>query len=138
MDTGVTESTRLKEAASLAKNEKDLIVILLWDELLVNLGLHYDSEADKIVGFEDWSTVRSDKYADHALVFMIRSIETGDNLPVCFNFCDAVTKSDQLQYCIKEVVKAVQDAGFNVVASVCDGASTNDAAIKQMIMYLQF
>ena len=135
MDTGVTDSTRqrLKEAASAAKSEKELAVILMWDVFLLNLYIHYDEEADKIVGFENWGRVRTDRYADHALVFTFISIETGNNLPISFNFCDGTTKSDQLQCCIKEVVKALKDAGFKVVASVCDDASTNESAINQMI-----
>ena len=71
--------------------------------------------------------------ADHALVFMLRSAESGDVLPIAFNFCDSQTRSVELQCCIKEVVKAVKDAGLNLVASICDGASTNDKAIKTLI-----
>ena len=135
MDTGITDSTRqrLKEAVLMAKSEKELTVVLMWDELLLGLGLEYNEKADKIVGFEDWGSLRTDRFADHALVFMIRSIESGDNLPVSFNFCDSLTKSTQLQFCIKEVVLALKDAGFNVITTVCDGAKTNESAINQLI-----
>ena len=135
MDTGVNETTkhRLKEFANMCLTEQDKVMFLLWDELLLSTGLHYDKNADKIVGFEDFGTVRNGKVADHSLVFMLRSAASGDVLPIAFNFCDSQTKSSQLQSCIKEVVKAVKDAGLNVVASICDGATTNDSAIKTMI-----
>ena len=55
MDTGVSEDTkkRLAEAGKLAKTNKQKAVILMWDELLLGLGLPYDAKNDKIVGFED-------------------------------------------------------------------------------------
>ena len=134
-DTGVNAATikRLQEAAKLCTTEQEKVMLLLWDELLLSTGLQYDNDTDKIVGFEDFGNVRSDQFADRALAFMLHSVQSGDSLPICFSLSDGQTKSVQLQCCIKEVVKAVKDAGFTIIASVCDGTRTNESAINTMI-----
>lgn len=131
MDTGVTMKARarLKMFADSTTTEKEKAVFLMWDELLLGLGLHYDPVIDKIVGFEDWGNVRTDKFADHGLVFMLRFIDSGNIIPISFNFCDRQTTT-QLLYSIKEVVAAIKDAVLNLVATVCDGGSSIQAAIK--------
>ena len=135
MDTGVTDDTRkrLAEAMKVCKTEKDKVSIIMWDEVFLGLGLHYDKATDKVVGFEDWGTVRTEKYVDHSLVFIMRMVESGDKIPLTFNFCNGQTTTAQLLCCIKEVIIAVKEAGFTVVASVCDGGSSNQAAINTLI-----
>ena len=105
----------------------------MWDELLLGLGLHYDAKNDKIVGFEDWGNVRAENYSDHSLVFMMRLVKAGDKMPIGFNFCEKTTKAPQLLFCMKEVIKLVRDAGFDIVATVCDGSSCNRSAVKTLI-----
>ena len=61
---------------------------------------------------------------------MLRGIKTGWKIPVAYNFCAAQTMHDQLAWGIKEVVRAVTQAGFNVAATVCDQGSSNMKAIK--------
>lgn len=135
METGVNAETRkrLIEAGKQAKNDKQKTVILLWDELLLGLGLHYDHQADKVVGFEDWGNVRTSKFSDHSLVFMLRFVDSGDVIPLSFSFCNAQTTTGQLLYSIKEIVGAIKDAEFNLVATVCDGGSSNRSAINRLL-----
>lgn len=135
MDTGVTAETRyrLQMYGCSAASEKDKAVVLMWDELLLGFGLHYDAATDKIVGFEDWGNVRTHKFADHGLVFMVRFINSGNIIPVSFNFCSAATKAAQLLYCIKEVAGAIKDAGLNLFATLCDGGSSNQSAINTLL-----
>ncbi|XP_033231546.1 uncharacterized protein LOC117182566 [Belonocnema kinseyi] len=134
LDAGVNDDPRrrLKEAAK-GLTEKDKVMILMWDELLLGTGLFYDKELDKIIGFEDWGNVRTDEFADHALVFMLRSVNTGNKIPVSFCFCSKQTTTSQLLYSIKEVIGAAKDAGFNIVASICDGGSSNQSALNTLI-----
>lgn len=131
MEAGVTEETRnrLNAAGKDTKTNKDKAVMILWDELLLGLGLSYDEKTDKVSGFEDFGNVRTEKFADHGLVFMMRYIDSGDVIPISFYFCDAQTTTGQLLYCIKEVVGAVKDAGFNVVCTVYDGGTSNQINI---------
>ena len=135
MDTGVTDDTRkrLVEAMKLCKTEKDKVSIVMWDEVFLGSGLHYDEATDKVVGFEDWGNVQTKKYADHSLVFMMRVVESGEKIPLTFNFCNGQTTTVQLLRCIKEVIVAVKEAGFTVVAPVCDGGSSNQAVINTLI-----
>lgn len=39
----------------------------------------------------------------------------------------------QLLLCMKEVIGASKDAGFNIAASVCDGGSSNQSAINTIL-----
>lgn len=134
MDTGITKEAiqRLEEAAKNAK-ESQKMVILMWDELKLSLGLHYDKDNDKFVGFEDWGNVRTQKYADEGLVFMLRVMETGDIVPISFNFCSKQTTTPQLINCIKETIKTVSDVGFKIVATVCDGGTGNQSALATLL-----
>lgn len=38
-----------------------------------------------------------------------------------------------MQRCIKETIKVVKESGLTIVASVCDGAKTNVAAINNLL-----
>ena len=33
----------------------------MWDEAFLGLGLHYDQASNKVVGFEDWGNVQTEK-----------------------------------------------------------------------------
>ena len=134
LDTGVSTTMKkcLKEAADQMTDPVEKVCLLMWDEVSLKLMLQYSAEKDKVVGFEDWGTNRTSKYADHALVFMLRGINRGWKIPLSYNFCASQTKSDQLAWCIKEVVRAVTEAGFTVVATICDQGSSNMKAIKSL------
>ncbi|EFN86480.1 THAP domain-containing protein 9, partial [Harpegnathos saltator] len=58
-------------------NNKDRYCVLMWDEMALMPHIQYDSKYDVITGFEDWGMRRSNKFADHALVFMIRELYSG-------------------------------------------------------------
>lgn len=90
----------------------------------------YDILDDIIIGFEDWGKKRTNKFADHVLVFMLRGLKSGWKMPISFGFCENQTKTPQLIHCIKEIVKAVTKSGFKIVATVCDQESSNVAAIN--------
>lgn len=125
----------LRHLESLAPNMsvKEKVCILIWDEISVQPKLTYDSRKDIICGFEDWGNNRTQKIADHVLVFMLRGLHSGWKLPISYNFCHKVTNVAQLMRCVKEHVEKVQEAGFHIVASVCDQGTTNVAAIKELV-----
>ena len=131
MNAVVIDATikRLQEAAKLCKTEQEKVMLQLWKDLLISTGLQYDKDADKIVGFEDFGNVRSEQFADHELGFMLCSVQSGDNLPICFSFCDSQTKSIQLQSCIRVVVNAVKDDSFQV--------STSSSKIERIVSNVQ-
>lgn len=70
------------------------MVNLLFDEMSVQPNIVYDPTLDKITGFEDFGDEKSTRIADHALVFMIKSIKGKIKQPICFTFCQSVTKKE--------------------------------------------
>lgn len=112
---------------------KEKVCILIWDEVSINPNFTYDTRKDIICGFEDWGNTRTQKIADHALVFMLRGLHSGWKIPLSYNFCNKVTNTAQLIRCIKEHIEKIQKAGFHIVTTVCDQGSNNIAAIKDLI-----
>jgi len=66
-------------------------------------GLNYYSSADKIDGFVNSDSYKSQELADHALVFMVRGIKKKYKQPVAFSFCQGATNQHELARQIKEV-----------------------------------
>lgn len=133
-DTGVTTVVLEKLKKMTGNMEKlDTYVVLLWDEVKLMLHLQYNPVIDQVVGFEDFGHKRTEKFADHALVFMVRGIHSGWVLPVYYGFCSSATDSTELMYLIKEVTKALEAAGLRVAVAVSDQAATNRSAIRKLI-----
>lgn len=125
------------ENISPKMSSKDKVCILMWDEVSIQSNLTYDTRKDIICGFEDWSNNRTNKVADHALVFMLRGLNTGWKMPISYNFCAKATNTAQLVRCIKEHVNAITKTGFHIVATVCDQGTANVSAIKQLMLYTE-
>ena len=73
--------------------EKEKVVSLILDEMKLSPGLSYDKHNDVINGFEDFGPEegRTQQAADHALVFMIRGMESGWKQSVGHYFCKSST-----------------------------------------------
>lgn len=54
----------------------------MWDETFLSCELSYDAKKDKIIGFEDFGNRRTNKFADHVLVFMIRGLNRNYKIPL--------------------------------------------------------
>lgn len=54
-------------------------------------------------------------------------------MPIAFGFCDSQTKSPQLVRCVKQIINAIHESGFKILATVCDQGSSNVAAINMLI-----
>lgn len=106
-----------KHMATLASKmtKKQKVCVLLWDEVHLKRSLSYSKKAGNIIGHEDWGTNRTYKTANHALVFMLRGIDSGWTIPLSFSFCDKSTSGPQLARCIKTHAKAVDKADFNLI-----------------------
>ena len=122
----------LKEQG-LKMSKKDNVCVLLWDEVSLEAQIYYSQKEDKIMGFEDWGNARTSKFADHALVFMLRGINTKWKIPLTYNFCKSSTSAVQLMRCIKEIVRAITTSGFKLVATVCDQGQTNASCINNLL-----
>lgn len=132
--TGLTDVVlhKLKELSGQLE-EKEKYVSLIWDEVHLSLHTQYDKSQDMIVGFEDWGHKRTANFADHAIVFQIRGINSGWTMPVFYGFCSSLTSAPELMRCIKEVVTAVEATGFHILTTICDQSSTNRVVIKKFI-----
>lgn len=120
----------LKKAVEKLPEEKK-ICTLIFDEVALTPGLYYHKTWDMIIGFEDCEQHKTNKIADHALVFMVKSLKGKYKQPVSFTFCQGTTKT--LKNLLKEVLKAVESTGLKVIATVCDQATTNVNVINSLI-----
>lgn len=123
----------LKLAAKEITDAKDLHCILIWDEMSIQPSVYYDAKNDKIVGFEDWGSRRKRKFADHAIMFCMRCLASGNHMPIGYGFCNSATNTIQLVTCIKEWLINIINTGFKPIATVCDQGGPNIAAIKSLI-----
>lgn len=112
---------------------KDLNIILIWDEMSLQSSIAYNKKKDKIIGFEDWGMRRTRKFADHAILFFIRCLSSGNRMPLGYGFCNSTTRTVQLIRCIKQWITFLIKCGFKPVATVCDQGGTNIAAINMLI-----
>ena len=133
LDTGINMSI-VKHLTDLTKNLtlKDKQLSACWDEAHVHPHVAYDFKKDKIIGFEDFGTHRTSKFADHVLVFMIRRLSDGTKIPFSYYYCQSQTKYGQLIECIRENVTAIASTGFELVVTICDQGSSNMKALKEL------
>ena len=114
-------------------SEEDKVYFLAWDEASQDAQIYYCEKQDKIVGFEDWGNARTNKFADHVLVFMLLGINSNCKIPLTYNFCKSRTSGVQLNRCIKELVLSITTAGFKLVATVCDQEQTNASYLNSLV-----
>jgi hypothetical protein len=114
-------------------DELDRCCTLIFDEVSLCKGFHYETSKQRISGFEDLGSLgRTDRYANHALVFMVRGIRKNYKQTVAYYFTRDTVKTHQLKQIIVYIIKQLQEVGLNVVATVCDQGSTNRTAIKEL------
>lgn len=118
---GITEFTT-DYLTSIAKHhfdEKELqSMVLMWDEINIQELLEIQGLNGDLIGNEDWGTERSNKLANHVLVFALRSLTSGKKVPLSFYFSHGPTKSDRLQVLIKENIKTASETGYKVIGKV--------------------
>lgn len=107
--------------------------MVLFDEVSLEPQLQYDDNVGCIVGFEDNGLDRTQRFADHNLVFMIKGITNNFKQPISYTFCESSTKRYDLANQITNVLKAVHLSGLKVVDTICDQGTTNTAAINILI-----
>ncbi|KAG4076027.1 hypothetical protein HA402_014026 [Bradysia odoriphaga] len=103
-----------------------------WDELSLTSSLQFDHIKDYIDGFEDLGSKRTNNFATHALVFMVRGVQSPYKQPISY-FLTENLSSLELSELVRLVISAVIDTGLKVIGSVCDAVSTNQAAVNRLI-----
>lgn len=119
----------LKKTVCRLPKEKRLCT-LIFDEVAIEPGLYFNK--GHIIGFEDFGYKNTSKIADHALVFMLKSIKAKFKQPICFTFCQSCTKKDDLKYLIKLIIREIHKTGLKIIATICDQSQTNVSAIKSL------
>lgn len=120
-----------KRAAKMS--EIDKLCVILFDEMQLMPHFDYNKKKDLIRGFVDNGTIAENKIADHVLVFMLRGINKNYKQPLAYTFCSGSTPKVELKSQIKTIISAVQSAGFNVIATICDQGASNVSAIKELV-----
>lgn len=104
----------------------------MFDEMALELATTYSSNRDAINGFVELDQ-KTDHFADHALVFMLRGAVCKWHQPIAFYFCEGATSTLQLKAILKEIVAAVTDTGLKPVALVSDQGTSFQSAMKELL-----
>lgn len=92
-------------------NDSEKKVMLLWDEMALSAHLDFAEIKDYIDGFEDLNEKRTNSFATHALVFMIRGIDSAFKQPIAYFLTESIN-AEELSELIKLVIEAVSDVGM--------------------------
>lgn len=105
-------------------NDKQKCCVILFDEVSLETNLQYDDNVGYIMGFEDNGISRTQEFADHSLVFMVRGVIKKFKQPISYTFCKSTTNSHDLADQIRKVIQAVTSCGLKIVATICDQGVT--------------
>ncbi|KAJ2937540.1 hypothetical protein O0L34_g19047 [Tuta absoluta] len=118
-----------QEVSTWEENKK--YCSILFDEMALEAGLTYDRNKDLIDGFVELNA-KTDDFADHALVFMLRGAIHKWQQPLVFYFCKGATSAINLKNIIKQIVVAVGDAGLLPICLACDQGTSFQSALKSL------
>jgi len=114
-------------------NPLDRYCALLFDEVSLDSGFYYEAHKQKIIGYEDLGQLgRTNKPANHALVFMIRGLRKSWKQVIAYFFIAYTISCQSLKIIIKNLIFELQGIGIIVKATVCDQGSTQRRAITEL------
>lgn len=113
----------------LEKDASDRLCSLMFDEMSLSPQIFYNKQKDTFEGFANSGDVR---FADHALVFMIKGLKQNFKQPVAYYFTNGLQKIE-LKKLIKCVVSELQKSGLIIINSVCDQSSVNVSTITELV-----
>ena len=109
------------------------VCIISFDEMFLRGSLYHHHGHNIIDGFEDYGhRGRTNRIADHALVFMAQGLETKWVMPVAYFLVSKTCPSSMLKLLIQDVVSKLISIGLTVVGSVSDQGSNNRGAIGEL------
>ncbi|CAH1366216.1 unnamed protein product [Tenebrio molitor] len=133
-DTGVNSVILEHLRSQISKmNQADSNCTLLFDEISLCQGFHYERVQQYLSGFEDIGHLgRTNKAANHALVFMVRGVRKQWKQVIAYYFTSKTIQTANLKFLIKEIISQLQGIELNVLATVCDQGPTNCAALREL------
>ncbi|KAE9523759.1 hypothetical protein AGLY_015819 [Aphis glycines] len=107
-DTGI-DKTLIKVLKENVKNlsSKQRFCVVLFDEVSLDGNIQYNDSTGSISGFENNGLSRTQHFADHSLVFMIRGVVKKYKHPMSYTFCNSTTSSHDLAHQIRKVLQAI-------------------------------
>ena len=101
----------------------DHFCFVLLDEMSLRTGFSYDSQTDKIHGYEDDGEERTTRKVKSALCVMVVGITRRWKYPLAFFLTDTVMKSSSVCDVIERSIGALEDQGFIVKGFTTDQGS---------------
>lgn len=112
---------------------RDRACSVMWDETQVKKFLKYNEKKDKVEGFQDYGDgVDGRDKTDKCLVFMVQSLSKKWKQPVAYYFAQDEVPAKTLVRLIVAVISHLQEAGFDVRATVCDQGGNNRKAVAAL------
>lgn len=132
-ETGMNKGT-LDYIKNNVKNweDKKKLCSLVFDEVALTPHLTFNESKDLINGFVEIAEERKQKFADHALVFMIRGICSSWRQSIAYYFCTGTVSAPELEKILKEMIPQLSTAGLKPLALVCDQGSTFRSCFKNL------
>ena len=122
----------LKEKCQGAKHHERLVV-LSFDEMQVRPKLTYIPGQDCVEGYEDLGELgKVERLADHAMVFMVRGLTTKWKQPIGYFLSCGPAPARVTQPLLESAVRQLREAGFIVVATVCDMGTPNQDLYRKL------
>ena len=114
-------------------DKKDKVCALLFDEIFINMGLYYNTKTDRVEGVEDFGEGgRTNREANHMMVFMLRGLNSNWKLPVAFHAVNGTCPSEVIAKLIPEIVREMKKIDIDVICSISDQGPTNRGAITSL------
>jgi len=114
-------------------DERNRYASLIFDEMSLSKGFHYEAHKQIISGYEDLGELgRTANAANHALVFMIRGIRKSWKQIIAYYFTTDQISCSNLKFLLKHIIEQLQDIGIKIKATVCDQGSTQRKALSEL------
>ncbi|KAI4455819.1 thap domain-containing protein 9 [Holotrichia oblita] len=94
---------------------------------------HLFFNGKEFIGFEDMGDASTDRIADHAQVYILRSISGKWKQPIAYNFSRASTTTVDLARIMQSTITKCFEVELIVIATVSDQGSNNVAAINYLM-----
>ena len=111
---------------------KEKVCYIAFDEMSVKQHLQYSQRMDMIIGFQENGEERNRTFASEALVLMARGVHKLWYQPFTFYLTEKGMSSAEIVVHLKSAIKHLRDAGFQVVATVCDQGTRNKPAYNAL------
>ena len=114
-------------------NDHEKLVVISFDEMQVRPKLTYLPGADRVEGYEDLGELgRTARQADHVLVLMARGLTLKWKQPIGYFLSCGPAPARVTQPILEAAVRQLREAGFQVVATVCDMGKPNQDLYRKL------